>query len=87
MSEDALFIKLLDRLDNVTDYAQSDDKKRALAYAQQTLEILSRVSRVYGYNEIVLDIIAECSKCASRYKQDADVCAEKCAELALVFRK
>lgn len=62
LSIDALFIKLLDRLDNVVDYKKSGVTPRSLAYAEQTCAMLEEqdAERLKPFEPIVLCIMGVC---------------------------
>lgn len=76
MSEEALFIKLLDRRDNVTDYyIYGRDSEKAHQYAEQTLTILDGIQpeKISHLNIIVEDIKNTCfSILAYKAQSDSD---------------
>lgn len=69
ISVEALFIKLCDRLDNLTDYlngcSKTESVPRASSYSQQTLHILAVVpqARLLAFAPLIKQIADTCTAC------------------------
>lgn len=75
MSKEALFIKLLDRRDNITDYyAYSCGNEKAIQYAEQTLAILDGIQpeKLSHLQVIVEDIKNTCFQIFANQEDSQD---------------